>query len=280
MKKLLTLSVLTLAATLAYSQPVHIEKKGSGKAILLLPGFTTPGSVWHETISNLDHPYETHIASYAGFNGLEPIGFPWYSPIKETLIQYVQKEKLTDLTVIGHSMGGNLAIELAAALPKTVTGLILVDAIPCMRELMMPGVPASSLQYDSPYNNQMLNMNQEAFESFTQTMAQNMTNDPQKANEIASWAIAADRKTYIYGYTDLLKTDMRADLSKIETPTLILGASFPNKETTQATFDKQYKNLPSKTILIADDSKHFIMYDQPTWFYTQVNDYLKRDVEQ
>ncbi len=280
MKKLLILSSVILATSLSFGQsPIQVEKSGSGEAIVFLPGFTTPGSVWNETISNIESNYETHVVSYAGFNGLEPIGTPWYTPIKQALIDYIKDEALRNVTVIGHSMGGNLATELAAELNGRVTGLILVDALPCMRELMMPGVSASSLQYDSPYNNQMLSMSEEGLGQVAIMMAKNMTNNEDKVEEIAGWSIAADRKTYVYGYTDLLKLDLRPALTNIEVETLILGATFPTKEMSLQTFEKQYENLKNKTIELADNSKHFIMFDQPEWFYTQINKYLAKNAQ-
>ncbi|WP_420577832.1 alpha/beta hydrolase [Ekhidna sp.] len=229
MKKTL-LSITILCTQLAFAQtPIKVEKEGEGIPILFLPGFTTPGSVWNETIKNLKGSYETHTVSYAGFNGLESIGTPWYAPIKDHLIEYINEEKLTNLTVVGHSMGGNLATDLAAALGDKVSGLILVDALPCMRDLMMPGVSANSLQYDSPYNNQMLEMPDDAFKNTALMMARNMTNSEDKIELIASWSIEADRKTYVYGYTDLLKLDLRPSLQDIQIETLILGCYFSIK---------------------------------------------------
>lgn len=279
MKKILLLSLVLFVQQAFCQTPIKVEQSGQGNPILFLPGFTTPGSIWNETIRNLNGSFETHTVSYAGFNGLEPIGTPWYAPIKQALIDYISKEELTNLTIIGHSMGGNLATELAAELNDRVTGLILVDAIPCMRELMMPGVAASSLQYDSPYNNQMLGMPDDAFKNTALMMARNMTNSEDKIELIASWSVAADRETYVYGYTDLLKLDLRPVLEDIKVETLILGATFPTREMTQQTFDKQYANLGNKTIALADDSKHFIMFDQPEWFYAQVNQYLDKNAQ-
>ncbi|WP_424961408.1 alpha/beta fold hydrolase [Ekhidna sp.] len=280
MKKILFLSITILCAQLAISQtPIKVEKSGDGNPILFLPGFTTPGTVWNETINNLNGNFETHTVSYAGFNGMEPIGTPWYAPVKDRLIEYVKEENLTNLTIIGHSMGGNLATDLTVALGDKVDGLILVDALPCMRDVMMPGVSANSLQYDSPYNNQMLGMPDDAFKNTALMMARNMTNNEDKVELIASWSIEADRKTYVYGYTDLLKLDLRPSLRDIQTETLILGATFPSKEMAQQTFEKQYASLKDKTIALADNSKHFIMFDQPEWLYSQINSYLARNAQ-
>jgi len=276
MKKLIISILTTLIVTqFAYSQsPIRIDQKGKGNPVILLPGFTTPGSVWNETIKNLNGSYKTYTVSYAGFDGIEPIDTPWYETIRRALIEFIKNEKLDKFTVIGHSMGGNLATELAVEFDESISGLILVDAIPCMRELMMPGTSVNSIQYDSPYNNQVLAMNDEAFRQMAYGMASNMTNNKEKVDEIANWSLIADRKTYVYGYTDLLKLDLRPSLKKIKTKTLILGATFPTREITQKTFDQQYANLDNKTIELVDESRHFIMFDQPDWFYSQINGYL------
>jgi pimeloyl-ACP methyl ester carboxylesterase len=276
MSRLLTFLLLIICISAAFTQPAfHIEKIGAGRPIILLPGFTTPGSVWESTIKGLEGPFQTHAVSYAGFGGIVPIATPWYDQIKTQLANYIRENNIRNLVLIGHSMGGNLAIDLAAELPEHISGLILVESIPCMREMMMPGVPASSLQYDSPYNNQVLQMNDDAFKQMATGMSQNMTFNQSKVPLLVEWSMKADRKTYVYGYTDLLKLDLRDALKNISINTLILGASFPDKNMILSTYEKQYANLQSKEILIADNSKHFIMFDQPDWLQKNINVYLK-----
>lgn len=276
-KKLIIVTLLLISIS-GYSQPksFNVVKTGKGKKILYLPGFTTPGSIWNETIANLKGKHESLIISYAGFDGLPAIDTPWYPSIRRELILYIEKQKLSGLTIIAHSMGGNLAVEIAAALPGKVDKLVLVDAIPAMRELMMPGVPVSQIQYNNPYNNQMLNMADTPFNKMASSMAAYMTMNTKKVDLLTEWIIKADRKTYVYGYTDLLRLDLRDMLKEVKAKVLILGASFPSKEITLATFEKQYANLEKKTILIADSSRHFVMLDQPEWLYEQVNKFLKK----
>lgn len=279
MKKGIFVITLLCIAHVAFSQSaIHVEKTGKGNPIIFLPGFTSPGSVWNETIKQLHESFESHAISYAGFNGLQPVDTPWYDALKKDLTNYIRNENLTKITLIGHSMGGYLAIDLAAEFPDRVTGLILVESIPCMRELMMPGVPASSLQYSSPYNNSLLKMSKDDFRKMANGMAQMMTNDSTKMNLLADWSIVADRNTYVYGYTDLLKLDLRKTLLNISVPTLILGASFPDKAVIKTNYDKQYANLKNKEIIIIDDSKHFIMFDQPEQLYSQINKFLEKNV--
>ena len=276
MKKFTVTFTLIFAAFIAFAQnpAIYLEKSGEGELILFLPGFTTPGSVWDETIQQLPKTYQSIKVSYAGFNNLPAIEMPWYSTIKSELIEYIQTENLEDITIIGHSMGGMLAIDLAAEIPEKIVKLILVDAIPCMRELMMPGVPAEALQYESPYNAQMLAQSEVETLEMAKMMSQNMTLEPERIDELTNWSLQADRKTFVYGYTDLLKLDLRENLKSIKASVIILGASYPDKELVRGNFEKQFANLSNKKIIMAPNSKHFIMFDEPEWFYSQVNDFL------
>lgn len=274
MKKILFALLLCSAYAQAQNPAIYVEKIGKGTPIIFLPGYITPGSVWKETVQNLKEKYEAHLVSYAGFNGNAPIPMPWYATIKKELVDYIKVNKLKNVKLIGHSMGGNLAVDVASEVGTAVDKIIIVDALACMRELMMPGVPAEALQYESPYNKQTLEQTAEAFAKNADMMAQGMTSVPEKHAVLKSWILEADRTTYVYGYTDLLKLDVRPALATIKVPVLILGAPFPSKEVVTPVFEKQYANLANKTLEIAPGGRHFIMFDQPEWLYTQINTFL------
>jgi pimeloyl-ACP methyl ester carboxylesterase len=274
---LVLMLLFVFSISFGQEKAIKTEVIGKGNPVLFLPGFITPGSVWKETIQNLKTKNESHLFSYAGFNGIAPIEMPWYENVKEAIFKYIEKKDLKNIRIIGHSMGGNLAVDIAAKFPKRVEKMMIVDALTCMREVMMPGVAASNLQYESPYNKNLLKMNADQFKGMASNMASFMTLKKEKAAVLTKWILEADRKTYVYGYTDLLKLDLREKLSAIKTKTIILGASFPNPSVAKATFVKQYANLSNKTIEMALNSKHFIMFDQPKWFYTKVNTFLANE---
>lgn len=278
MKKLIATFGLAVAVLSALSQShaIRVSKTGEGAPVVFLPGFTTPGAVWTETVQHLEGAFESHLISYAGFDGVEPIEMPWYEAIKKELLGYIERENLSGIRIVGHSMGGTLAIDIASEVPERIHSLVLVDALPCMRELMMPGTTAEQIQYESPYNQRMLGMTEEAFGQVAAMMAQNMTRRADKLDVIKAWSMKADRKTYVYGFTDLLKLDLRPALRKVTANTLILGAPFPDAQVVKANFEKQYAGLGNKTIEIAEDSKHFIMFDQPEWFYGKLNAFFSK----
>jgi pimeloyl-ACP methyl ester carboxylesterase len=274
--KYLKLVLLLMITGVTYAQPpaFSVQKCGNGKPLLMLPGFATPGAVWQETVNALPS-YKFHLITYAGFGGQPAIEMPWYGKIRDELIAYIRQEDLTGISLLGHSMGGNLAVEIAAIMPERVDKVILLDALPCMRELMMPGVQAEHITYENPHNQQMLAMDEATFRQTANMMASRMTTDSLRVSQLTEWMVSADRTTFVHGYTDLLRLDLRDQLQNIQSPTLVLGASFPDKDVALSHFNNQYANLDNKKIEMAPNSRHYIMWDAPDWMYQQIVDFLQ-----
>lgn len=266
-KNLLSAFIILCAFSItAQNNPFKVDVVGTGEPILLFPGFACTGDVWNETVIELSKNYECHVFTFAGFGDVPAIEKPWLPKIKEGVLTYISKNKLENPIVIGHSLGGALALWMATE-SSSYKKLIVVDALPSTGALMMPDFKSEYMVYDSPYNKQVLEMNNADFENMASQMAGSMSSDKLKQLQIKDWMIKADRETYVYGYTDLLKLDLREDLSKINIPVTILAATEPyGLEMAKSTYDTQYNALGEYTIEFANGSSHFIMYDQPKWF--------------
>lgn len=278
MKKIyLLFTILLSCATQAQQtdQPIHVQVSGSGAPILLIPGFTVPGDSWEATVNQLEENYECHVLTLAGFGGKSPIEFPWLPKINASIENYIQENQLNDLTIIGHSLGGTIATWLASRENSQIAKLILVDALPAAGAMMIPNFDPENLAYESPYNNQLLSMNDADFEKMAQGMAQGMSLRPEVQEKIKDWILLSDRKTYVYGYTDYLKLDMREDLKNISIPVTIIAADKPyGKEMVTQTYKNQYANLAQYDLIIAENAAHFVMFDQPEWFMEQIQNII------
>jgi len=274
-KLLFGLLILSALSTTAQGNPFEVKITGQGNPILLFPGFACTGEVWDTTVAELSKEYECHVFTFAGFGDVAAIEKPWLPKIKEGVVSYISENKLENPVLLGHSLGGALALWMAAE-GNSYKELIIVDALPSTGALMMPDFKSEYMVYNSPYNKQVLAMHANDFEAMATQMASGMTKEKSNQEIIKNWMIQADRETYVYGYTDLLKLDLREDLSKINAPVTILAATEPyGLEMAKSTYDLQYKALAEYTIEYANGSSHFIMYDQPQWFIENLKNALK-----
>ncbi|MEM9680514.1 MAG: alpha/beta hydrolase, partial [Bacteroidota bacterium] len=227
-------------------------------------------------VADLSKTHECHVFTFAGFGDVPAIEKPWLPKIKEDIITYISEKNLKNVTLIGHSLGGTLSLWLGTDNNKSIKNIIAVDALPSTGALMIPNYDSNMIAYDTPYNNQVLNMDDKAFESMASQMASGMVLNEDKKKTIKDWIVNTDRKTYVYGFTDLLKLDLREDISKIKVPVLLLAATKPyGPETVKNTYENQYKNLDGYTIKYAQESAHFIMFDQPKWLLEAIKTELK-----
>lgn len=271
------LKAIILFSLILNSQEKTFEVKviGSGTPILLFPGFTCTGEVWNDISEELSKTNECHIFTFAGFGNVPPIEKPWLTKIKEGITQYISSKNLNNPTLIGHSMGGVLSLWLAIENKFKYNKIIAVDALPSTGALMIPNFNSELIVYDNPYSKRLLEMSVDEFEKMATQMASGMTINKDKHAKIKGWMLQSDRETYVHGYTDLLKLDLREAVSKIESSVTILAATHPfGEENVKKTFEAQYKNLDNYTIQYATESAHFIMYDQPEWLLNAIKSEL------
>ncbi|MCU4173627.1 alpha/beta fold hydrolase [Carboxylicivirga sp. N1Y90] len=274
----ITLSCLFILASVqlfAQELDIKVEIIGKGSPIVFLPGYTCPGEVWTDIVTPLANEHECHLITYPGFNGVAAPDTMWYQTVTDLLEKYISNNFEEKPIIIGHSVGGLFAMQLAINNSDICSRLILVDALSAMAAVMMPGVPLENISSDSPYSKSILAMNDEQFSGMAIQMASFMTKNEEKKTLIADWMQEADRKTYVHGYTDILKVDIRKELSKITVPALVLAAVPMSMEQTQQIMEDQYAELSDKTMAYVENSGHFIMFDQEEWLISQVKSFLK-----
>lgn len=277
MKKLHLLLVCILLVNVFANagQAFQVQVVGKGKPVLFFPGFGCTGDVFKEAVAALSKQYECHVFTFAGFGNVPAIEKPWLPKIKDEVIAYVNNKQLKQAVIVGHSLGGTLGLWLAASEKQLFKKVIAVDALPCNGALMVPNFKAEEMVYETPYSKQMMQMDSAAFRAMNNQQVAYMILNKQKHQQVSDWMAMADRATFVYGYIDLLKLDLREDIAAIQIPVVILAATHPSKTMIEKTYNEQYAKLQQKTILYADQSAHFVMYDQPEWFLTKLTENLQ-----
>ncbi len=282
MKKLLIITLLiihTISVNASSNKAFQVKVIGKGAPILLIPGYSCSGEVWNETVEQLQNNYECHIITLAGFAGVPAIDTPILLTVRNEIIQYVKSKKLKKPTLIGHSLGAFMSLWLSSAEPHLFGKVICVDGVPFISALTDKNMTADSMKRNPYMNREQVVKNFESLpnEGFIDRTAVAMkwqVEDSLRARQIALWQFQSDRKTLGIVLVEMSTTDIRKNIANIKQPVLVLGSIYMTKENSMKVLNEQYMEVKNKTIHVAE-SKHFIMYDQPQWFYSEIAEFLK-----
>ena len=257
-------------STLLATEPdgVHIEYRIVGKgnpAIVLIHGWATDANYWNAQIDPLKAKYTVVAINLAGHGGSTKSRTDWsmekYGEDVTTVLQRIPNQQLI---LVGHSMGGTVALEAARTLGNRVIGIIVVDAL---KSAGLPPLPAAEIQKRvAPFRTDFIGsvrkyVTEELFEKgadpmFVQKVAYDMSLEPP---EVGVPSLEA-----------LLSMDLKSVLADIKVPVLAINSDLG------ATDDARIrKSLPSFKSDVIPHTSHFLMMEVPDEF----NPILMRDID-
>lgn len=256
------------------SYPFGVLKTGKGKQpILFIPGFASSGEVWNETRASFEKDFTCYTLTMAGFAGVKPQPNPSFENWKTEIANFIKENKIEKPILIGHSMGGGLALAIAADYPELIGKIVVVDALPCLAALSDVSFKSKENKDCSPMVAQMAAMNETQFYDMQKQTMPRLLEDKSKLEMVVDWSVKSDRTTFGQMYCDFFNTDLRSRIVQIKCPSLILLESyFINLK---PAIEEQYKNLKTANFKYANKGLHFIMYDDTAWYFQQLNNFIK-----
>ena len=265
------------AATSRFSVAVS----GQGPDVILIPGLASSGAVWDDTVAHLEGHYRLHVLNLAGFAG-EPAGAnaegDILAPSVEAIDGYIKATHLQKPVVVGHSLGGLMALMLAKAHPEDAGKLIIVDALPYVGVIFSP---AATVEMVSPQaaalRDGMIAAPADAFRAQQAAGTARLVTDPTDQTKLLDWSMTSDRRVLAQSFYEDMTIDLRPDLTGIATPTTLIYpvAVGEDATATEATYKSNYTSKPNMTFHRIDNSRHFIMLDQPAAFRSALESALK-----
>lgn len=254
--------------------PFEVSKTGKGKQVLIfIPGFASSGAVWDETKAVFEKDFTCYTLTMAGFAGVKSQPNPSFENWKNEIANYIKNNKIEKPILIGHSMGGGLALAIAADYPDLIGKIVVVDALPCLAALSDPSFKSKENNDCSAMVKQMTAMNETQFYDMQKQTMPRLLADTSKLEMVVDWSVKSDRVTFAQMYCDFFNIDLREKIAAIKWPSLILLESyFINLK---PAIEGQYKNLKTAHFQYAGKGMHFIMYDDKEWYLGQLNNFLK-----
>jgi pimeloyl-ACP methyl ester carboxylesterase len=272
------------AAPTRFSVVIQGAAPGKGADVILIPGLSSSRDVYIAEATLLTANYRLHLIQIAGFSG-DPAGpnatGPILTPVVEQLHQYIVTNKLQHPAIIGHSLGGLLGLMLADAHPEDVGKLLIVDSLPFYALVFAPEATVEAVTPQAAaMRDQMLAASPDVYAVMANQTASYLVLNPDARKLVAASSISSDRTVMANAMYEDLITDLRPKLASIKTPTTLLypydaAAVGPDSTKIDTIYTSSYSTMPNLKIHRIDDSRHFIMYDQPAAFDKAVQTFLK-----
>ena len=281
---------LLLATTLDWTAPAHavpptseqrlsritIRSVGTGPAVVLIPGLASPPAVFDDVAAKIGGNHRLILVQVNGFAGASAGtgALDGLLPgVVDELAGWLAANHIQKPAVIGHSMGGLMAMMLARRHPDAAGRLLIVDSLPFYGMLFGPGATPDAVR---PVVEQM----RAALVSGASPPAvpPHMSNTDAGKAKILEWLKASDPKTVGEALVEDATTDVRPDLAGLAgTPVTVLYAvSGPDtKAMASGLYAEAYKALPGVKLVPIENSEHFIMLDQPARFDEVVEAFLR-----
>lgn len=263
---------------------IKVTRAGNpeGRTVILIPGLASSPEVWAETSAELQN-FDlrlVHIAGFAGLDAVEIDGELITDRAARDLLEHLSKDPGRDAVIIGHSMGGFTALKTALLADGEITELIIVDSLPYLAEMMMPGIPPENVEtMATMLGGQMKTMARENFDAQQAMGVARMAKTESYHDYILKWGQSSDQAFVADAMAELLSADLRDAVSGISAKTTILAAWDPamgvEEDQIRTLYADQYSKLPDHNLIVIKDSYHFIMYDQFGTFIDIVKDTLE-----
>jgi len=258
-----------------------VEVTGRGKPMILIPGLSSSGEVWESTVARYKTNYECHVLTLAGFAGQPAVKAPFLEKVRNDLTAYIRDKKLKKPTIVGHSLGGFMALWLGSVEPDLAGRLVIVDSLPFLGAINDPNATPETIKPQAEAMRkgmaapQTIEQGREAQTRILQTMI----SDPAKVALVTEWGINSDPETVGQAMYEMFTTDLRPSLSRIKIPTLVIGTwiayqQYTTRAAVEKTFRDQYANLPGYRFVMSEAGKHFVMYDDPKLLFSEMDAFL------
>lgn len=263
------------------SSRIEVETRGGGPDLILIPGLASTSAVWSRTAARLPDR-RLHLVSVRGFGDLAPganANGAVMGSVAGEVRRYIAEAGLDRPAVIGHSMGGQIALRAAADAPGRIGRLMTVDASPFFPALISPGATVGDVEPIAQVAYQAIQfLGDEGLRERGRAMGLELGGAADAVFGSMGWQ-GGDRRVLAQALYEVMTVDLRHRLPDITAPVTVVYGWSPDEASprsrTDTLFRGAYASLPRPaTFERIEGAEHMVMIDQPTRFLAAVERFL------
>lgn len=297
------------AAAASFTPLAGIETQGTGAThLVLIPGLASDWTVWESFMRRNAGTYTMHAVTLAGVGESKAPPTPdaetakwsddvWLSDAERSLVAAIAGLKLEKPPVVmGHSLGGLLALRLALRHPEAVRGAVMLDAYAAWPLAGAAALPVEARR--TMVDNQMASWFDSAMAgndmAGLKRMFQTGTLNEGRGTVLAQMAAKTPADVSKRYMLELCASDLTGELGGLKVPVLVMAAIPPappappalpegmeavsndRREQTREMWRTQFRTANQVTLEFVEGSGHFIMDDQPGRMDVLLGLYLDR----
>jgi pimeloyl-[acyl-carrier protein] methyl ester esterase len=273
----------TQAAAPAFrSDRIIVETRGRGPDVIFIPGLGSTGAAWRSTADRLDDRHRVHLITIRGF-GQTDIGANasggLAGPAAAEIERYIREQRLDRPALIGHSLGGQIALRVAADMGDRVGRVMVVDSAPFFPSLVDARVTAQQVEPLARLGYQALMLfGDQALKGQVSALG----GDLGLAGDMVFDGLGlqgGDRRVLAQGLYEALTVDLRRRLREVTAPVTVVYGWTPDTNSPRNRLEGLYRygftDLPRPARFVRiEGADHQVMIDQPARFQAVVRGFL------
>lgn len=286
MKKLslFILCILFTGFTFAQNAVRFTQLSKKGNPIIFLPHIGCSSEMWKDITAHYQKTNAVYLADFAGFNGEKAVKTAFTDSYVNDIQKFIKTNKLKNVILVGQNYGAFVAVKTAQDKGLKIKAIIASDFYPKLSMVLNPDITPEQLeQMKNGIRKGTLEMDAEAFATTQKQTAEMMNfNKAEDVVKFVEWQRKSDRNTLAETLCEQFSSDLRPMLETNKIPMLVFttwyfAKTYKNMPISEAgkKLKEMYGNTPNVTHTVTEEAKDFMASDQPDWFITEMDKFLR-----
>jgi pimeloyl-ACP methyl ester carboxylesterase len=250
--------------------PIHYSVIGKGAAVMLIHGFAEDNSIWNDITAALSENYQLILPNIPGSGGSPAITKQQsVDEYAAAMLAIFQEEQFTNAVVIGHSMGGYIALAMAEKKPAVIKALGLFHSSAYADDALKIATRHKAISF----------LQENGSQAFLKTNLAGLFADPlqhkKSIEKLLQNAENCSRDTLIQYYEAMIKRPDRTDLLVTAKFPVLFVMGLEDKAVPFSHSLQQSHLPPIGHISILRESAHMGMIEEPAKCLLVLTDFLR-----